>query len=419
MDATNFASGDPNQIPNQLTIATGRLLIEEGGFITAATFSNRSGANIQIIGADSVELRSTPPDTVFPTGIFSNTIFGTGKAGNIEIQTRELKLVDGAQISTRSGAGSLRIPPIPFGGEAGNLLVRATERVEITGFVDDFPSALLSGTLSSFPAGDLTVVTGELIISDGARITVDSNASGDSGNLQVLADFIALDKNASITANTFSGAGGNIQLEAEHIQIRRQSQISTNAGNGDGGNIAINTNTLVALENSDITANADLGFGGRVTIDGNLFGIENRNQLTEQSDITATSELGPAFTGAVTVNNPEVDPGNGLIELSSDIIDPSKNIIVSCAATGENSFTITGAGGLPQDPKDRLLGSTLWQDWQDFSIYVPEEVKTESPAQISNLPSTLPQASGWIVNTEGNIELVTRSSFVSRLPQCN
>ncbi len=404
VDASNLANGDPQEIPNQLTITTENLLIEQGGSITGATFSNRPGANVQITAKDSIQLGFNPPTNIIPTGIFTNTFFSTGKAGNIEINTSELKVIDGGVISTHSG-GVVGNTLIPLGGPGGNLSITATERVEITGFPRT--SALFSGTDSSSPAGDLTIVTGELILTDRSTITVDSTGSGNSGNILVLADLIKLEDRALITGNTVSGNGGNIELNAGQLQISNQSNIRTNAANADGGNITIDTDTLVALDNSDITANAQLGFGGRIEINAKgIFGTQFRLSITEESDITASSQLGANFGGTVVINNPAIDSTSGLVQLSATVIDPTEQLATGCQVAFENSFTITGLGGLPPDPTERLIRKIIWQDLQDFS---QEIASRTSPSTQPKPQSELLQATNWIVNREGLVELVARS----------
>lgn len=102
----------------------------------------------------------------------------------------------------------------------------------------------------------------------------------------------------------------------------------TNAGTaeagGNNGNITINVNNgfLVAVprEDSDISANAYTGIGGNVRINAqDVFGIQARSQLTIESDITASSQLG--VQGQVTIIQPNIQPTQGLIELPTDILD--------------------------------------------------------------------------------------------------
>ncbi|MCF2148909.1 hypothetical protein IQ276_021265 [Desmonostoc muscorum LEGE 12446] len=149
--------------------------------------------------------------------------------------------------------------------------------------------------------------------------------------------------------------------------MRRGSGISTTAGTaqsgGDGGNININSRFIVAIpqENSDITANAFTGTGGNIEINSQgIFGIESRPKPTEKSDITASSELG--FAGVITIKIPDNSSiQNSFTELFP-FIDTNALIANSCISWGtkrqENSFTITGSGGLPSSRPGVLLVST-------------------------------------------------------------
>lgn len=73
---------------------------------------------------------------------------------------------------------------------------------------------------------------------------------------------------------------------------------------------------MLAFYNSDITANAQLGFGGKVTVNVQaIFGTKFRPVLTQQSDITATSEAGADAQGIVVFNSPDFDPSKALVDL--------------------------------------------------------------------------------------------------------
>lgn len=103
----------------------------------------------------------------------------------------------------------------------------------------------------------MTLTTGQLIIKDGAAITVSSQARknviyigdpnnlGKAGYLNITARSILLDNKGKLISNSESGKGGNITLQVQNLLLmRRESQITTNAGTtglgGDGGNIIIN-----------------------------------------------------------------------------------------------------------------------------------------------------------------------------------
>ncbi|MGB7442232.1 MAG: S-layer family protein, partial [Coleofasciculaceae cyanobacterium] len=398
-----------------LRIETGRLTIRDGAGVGAATFGEADGGTVTVIAGDLVEVLGTSADGKELSN-FVTLSQGTGAAGDIEVITKRLVVRDGGVLSTATMQA----------GRAGRLAIRASDSVELIGTSADgqFPSGLRSDASSSSStssflppprtdvlgeAGDLTIETGKLIISNGAQVTVSGEGAGAAGNITVEADLIRLEDGSQINATTSSQAGGNINLTTQDLQLRRSSQINTNADNTDGGNINIDTNTLVALENSDITANARQGRGGRVSISAQgIFGTEFREEETEESDITATSELGPEFIGSVEIKNPEVDPSRGLMKLPIEVVDPTKLIAIGCAAEVNNRFVVTGRGGLPPDPTQMLNQTAVWIDWRSADLAVnQQQLNDRSPVSYSP-PTTQPiiEAQGWVINANGQVELV-------------
>ncbi|HIK53026.1 MAG TPA: S-layer family protein [Oscillatoriales cyanobacterium M59_W2019_021] len=255
-------------------------------------------------------------------------------------------------------------------------------------------------------SGNLRIETPVLTVTDGARVNVQHDGTGNAGTLSIDADLIRLDTGGGISATTQSGEGGNIALNIqETLQMRRQSQISATAGgNGNGGNIAIETPILVALENSDISANAGFGRGGRVRIAAQgLFGTAFRETLTPQSGITASSEPGAEFSGIVEIQTPDTEPNAGLVELSANPIDPTALIDRGCAS-GENQFVITGRGGVPDDPTATLRESPSWTDARDWRE-VGNDLATSEPVATPEAKQ-LVEATGWVRRPDGVVELV-------------
>ena len=466
-----------------VTINADRVTIRDGSLVGSPTLGSGRGGDIAIDASDFVEVSRTLPDAFAPTGILNNT-FGTGRGGDIRINTGRLIMREGGVIGANSG-GVVASQFFTFGGNGGNITIEARDSVELSGAVAVSPERQLQGivtsgpgttTFSSSPAGDLTIRTRRLTLTDGGGIstatvgagsggtlTIEASESvevigksqvggvpsnlvtasgridipqlvargnggnltiktptltvrdgatldvrsfgvGNAGTLSVMADAIRLQNGGSLNATTFAGAGGNIELRSRSLQLLNNSRISTDARNTDGGNIDIRTDTLAALSNSDITANALQGFGGRVTIDTQaIFGTQFRDRLTPESDITATSELGPQFSGTVTINTPDVDAAAGLVELPDNVPDQSNQINVGCAATRGNSFTITGRGGLPESPTTPLRGRAIWRDVRNAAIATPT---ANTSSKKSHPPVQLVEATGWIVNNLGQVELV-------------
>jgi filamentous hemagglutinin family protein len=417
-----------------IRITTGRLIMREGGVIGANSggvvasgfipFGGKGG-NVTIEARDSVELSgavAVSPERQLQGIVTSGpgtTTFSSSPAGDLTIRTRRLAIADGAGISTAT-VGS---------GKGGTLTIEASESVEVIGKseIGGIPSNLVTASgridipqlVATGNGGDLTIATPALIVRDGATLDVRSFGSGNAGTLTVIADSIRVQNGSSLNATTFAGAGGNIELRSRSLQLLSNSRILTDAKNTDGGNIDIRTDTLAALGNSDITANA-LRFGGRVTINTQaIFGTQFRTAATPESDITATSELGPQFSGTVTINTPDVNTAAGLVQLPENVTDQSNQINVGCAATRGNSFTITGRGGLPESPTNPLRGRAIWRDVRNAATATP---RANISSKKSSPPVELVEATGWIVNDLGQVELVANlptQTGVSPEANCN
>jgi len=408
------ATGDAGN----LTINTRQLIIRDGGRVSSETFGGGRGGDLTVNASRSVELTGTMPNGD-SGGLFTRTI-GTGNAGNLTINTEQLIVRDGAQVV--SGTFSQ--------GRGGDLSVNASQSVELIGTSMKAASGLFaSAIIGDGAGGDLRITTPKLIVRDGAVVSVSNFQSrnllppgtGPAGNLQIQAGTIRLNNQGTITAAAAGGDKGNITIESQDIQMRRGSAITTNAtGPSAGGNITINTDTLVALENSDITANATNSRGGRVIVNAQgIFGTEFREELTPESDITATGPS-PELSGTVQINTPDVDPSSGLVELPTTVVDIEGLVARNfCAAKqAGSSFRVTGRGGLPASPNDPLTDEVLAVEWsrpggeaQARGVSRPPLIDNEQRRN-----RVIQQAQGWIVTADGTVMLTTEAPTATPHP---
>jgi large exoprotein involved in heme utilization and adhesion len=303
----------------------------------------------------------------------------------------------------------------------------------------------------------LTIQTNRLTVQDGGRVSVLHEGTGNAGRLEIDAESVFLERSGRISASTASGKGGDIELNVQDLLlVRSSSQIAAEAGGtGDGGNLIINTNLLALLDNSKISADAFKGKGGNVQISAQGLVV------SPDSAITASSQLG--IDGVVTINTLDVDLNSGFVELPTEVIDPSQQIIAGCPADRGNVFVIAGRGGLPPNPTQLLQQQGTWQDWrfldnrddrspvgmnQESSAIADERTFQEDDTEMQghtdaarnvsqdphpdgNVQSRVPEhkssvveAAGWIINPSGQVQLVaqmpeaaTQGSWY-RSPQC-
>ncbi|WP_416290748.1 filamentous hemagglutinin N-terminal domain-containing protein [Nostoc sp. UHCC 0251] len=456
----SFSTGNSGNI----NVTTKKLMVKDGAQLQGQLTINASDS-VELISGTSTTLLRDGSDLI-SSGLFSAT-YGDQNAGNITINTGKLRIQGGARISTSSeGLSSLILNQLtPATGKAGNLTVNASESVELIGTSPNGSriSGLFSGTEGPGDGGNLALTTGQLIIKDGAAITVSSQARknviyigdptnlGKAGNLNINARSLLLDNKGKLTAETESGRGGNIALQVQDLLlIRRESKITTNAGKtglgGDGGNITIKAPNgfFVATPsgNNDITANAFSGSGGKITITAkNIFGFVprtrgdvegldpeeiNPNNLPT-SDITAFSQQNPLLSGTVQINSPDADPSKGLVELPANLVDTSQQIVAGCNSgvkTAKSSFIATGRGGLAPDPTEPLMADAVLADWITLSpegqnrtggiqkrTVVQAQRHTEEKSQKVNSvneSTQIVEAQGWIRDANGNVVLVAQ-----------
>lgn len=490
-EETSGASSRVGQIGigngGNIKITTRELFITGGAQLSASTLGQGNAGDINITAHERVFLNGVGSNS-YSSGVFSTVQPGaTGEGNDINIITNSLSIADGAYVSTKTqGEGNggditvnANVIDLANGGQilttssnigrAGNLTLNVTQRISLSGSDPTYEerkqlenrvsgvgaaSGLFANTLedSTKRGGDLTVKTGQLIVRDGAQVTVNSDGTGNAGNLSITANSILLDKKGQLIADTASGEGGIILQVESLLLMRRNSGISATAkNNGNGGNITINAPLIIAFpsENSDIFANADLGNGGniKITTQG-IFGLTYRREPTNESDITAKSNSG--LPGTVTISLLTVDPNQGLVALPTGLIDASQLIANSCIGRSnrqEGSFVITGRGGLPPRPGDpidspyptgnmrslpnpsvssnapvRPVSLTNPSHSEQFRETVPTDSLLPKKAENLSTPanesvdrsSTSPQnqiveARGWIIDAKGVVSLVAQA----------
>ena len=385
-----------------------------------AVSSIRSASDIPPLGF--VLTSDTPPVLRFPT-----VADGSGNSGTLTLNTERLLVSGAGQVvaSTRSNNTS------------GSLVINASESVDLIGRDENGRSGLFASAVgdarvpvpSAGTAGSVEVNTQRLNILDGATINVSTQPSelntgssarpgeGAAGDIRINAVETNIKDGSLITADTVTGDRANITIQSDSLILRDGGLITTNAtGTATGGNINIDAEALIAFENSDITANATDNFGGRIVVNSpTILGTDYRNQLTAESDITATSELGPAFSGSVELNSPEIDPTDGTVELPEGL-NAEEQIIAACEKLDTNTFVATGRGGLPEGSGQLSTSQSLWNDFRlierDRSVTVGDirnEVDVLTADERASDHTKIVEARGWTLNNAGQVVLNSTS----------
>jgi filamentous hemagglutinin family protein len=415
-----FATGQPSATGQggDLFISTEQLRLTNGAQVVASTFDVGNAGRLSI-EAQSIEASGF--NAGGPSNIASavEVPFG-GAGGSLDIRTDRLRVADGAQITVSTVSDN----------PAGNLTIHASDSIELKGSGDRGRSGLFASSLFRAGAGgNIEVNTQHLALLEGATINVSNFASspfgpppgsGAAGDVMVVAGDVVLKDGSLITADTVAGDRANINIFSDSLVLRRGSNITTNAtGTATGGNINIDTQALIAFENSDITANAIDNFGGRVVVNAEtILGTAYREQLTAESDITASSALGPAFSGSVELNTPDVDPTNGLTELPTGLA-AADQIVAACGQTQSNTFVATGRGGLPEGASALISNQSIWNDFRliegagslaSGTDETASHLTAKTDSNVSTPIAEVVEAQAWSIDEEGRVVLGLNAS---------
>jgi len=217
-----------------LILSTGRLILRDGGVISAATLGAGAAGTLEVNASESVELIGTSADGQFPS-LLSAQSTDTADAGDLKISTGSLRVRDGAAV-TVSGQGS---------GDAGNLEVQANSI-----FLDN-NGQLIAKTASGNGGNIILNVRDLLLQRHNSQIATDaSGGTGNGGNIDINSQFIVAvpDENSDITANAVRGRGGNINIITSGIYGQEfrpsptpRSDITASSDFGVNGTVQINT----------------------------------------------------------------------------------------------------------------------------------------------------------------------------------
>ena len=308
-----------------ITLNTSNLSLLDGAQITAGVFGTGNAGTVTVNALGDITFQGVNPNGGNPSGILNNIApGGNGNAGDIQVETANLNLVDGGSITSDV-----------FGaGNAGSININVQESVSFVGSGSRASSVL--GTGATGNAGNISISAGSFTLSDQANLRSSTFGIGNSGQIDITTQgAVELTNGSNIFNNVESGAQGDslgITIDAQSLSVANGSQIQTivrgsteenpSFGQGTAGDITLNIVDSIEMRNGDIFSNVGRGArgsGGLVTINaGSLF-------QTEGSQIR-TSLLG---------NNERLDGEIG----------NAGNIIIDI----EESVTISGSnqGGFP------------------------------------------------------------------------
>ena len=336
-----------------ITINTGSLILTNGGSVDANTFGQGDAGAVEVTASGNIIADGENPagsQSSIASLVNSDAV---GNSGGVKITATNLNLTNGGRIIA-STLGQ---------GDAGAVEVTVTGDIIADGENSaGFPSAITSQVNSDAVgnSGEIKVITANLSLVNGGRITASTLGQGDAGAVEVTAtgDITAEGENSEsipsgITSQVNPDATGNsggVRITTTNLNLNAGGQVAADTlGQGNAGAVEVAATGDITAEGEDseglpssitsgvsfdatgdsggvriTTTNLNLNAGGRIA--STTFGRGNANNVnitaTESISIDGSIELfrsgisanalnGNGNGGNILVNTGELTIANG------------------------------------------------------------------------------------------------------------
>ena len=244
--------------------------------LTSGTLAIAKNLTINGPGANLLTISSNNHFPVFDINAADVTFSGLAIAGNIKAYdssnlTFINSTINGDNLKIDNPTGKLTLINSTIKGN-NSVNINANELTVTNGSESEVRDLSNTGN-----AGDLTISTGSLTISDSANVNSGQISNGSAGNLFVNSNLLILRSGAILSTSAGgsnnSGVGGNININSGFIIAlpNEPSDIAGDSNNsGGGGNISIAASGIFGTrvpEPSDIAGDSNnSGAGGTLTL---------------------------------------------------------------------------------------------------------------------------------------------------------
>ncbi|EIJ41070.1 filamentous hemagglutinin family N-terminal domain [Beggiatoa alba B18LD] len=389
-----------------ISIEAGDIVLDDGAIILATTTGKGNGGNIIIKVDNTLALQGTTANGS-GSGIIANSegarnIKNIGKGGTIVIEAKELRMQEGAIISSNS-LGTVA----SSANDAGEIYITVTGDMILQGvnpygeteegfgtgiYARSFTQQQETGVVGK--AGKIRISATRLMLKDGALLSSSTNSNQAGGDIEVHAQVLLIQGDSSqitlqspnsnqqdfaediarppltlsqsgIYARTESpfsnaGQGGTIHLFIDNLVLKGNANISTaSTGDGQAGSIDIQAQSMTLQDNSHVTTEAVNAGGGDIYLQ-----VSDILHL-QDCQLNTRVQNGTGDGGNITITAPQFI-----------ILDNSQIITQAIAGNGGNIYLST---------QEFIAGESLVDASSELGI--DGEILISSPAK--NLTGSL------------------------------
>jgi len=259
-----------------ITFEGERLTVRDNSAFISITRARGSSGNINIKASESVEVLQTPAGSPVATLIGSSAAGVNGQAGDINIDTKRLIISEGGGIGLSSGTIVGNQPLNTTGGRGGNLTVRASESVTIEGISEVLgngsrnPSFIYADANAANRGGNMNISTPVLTLRGGGVISTSSLGKGDAGSITIDANRVEV-----------IGNGGQGEFNSQiQTSVGISSRIRNPNATANGGSLNLNVGQLILRNGGTLNLQA-LGSAraGNINVKADSISLDNQSSI--------------------------------------------------------------------------------------------------------------------------------------------
>ncbi|MCP6761588.1 MAG: filamentous hemagglutinin N-terminal domain-containing protein [Fischerella sp. CENA71] len=312
-----------------INITTPRLVVQDGAVISAATYTSASSGNVSVNAAESLEVLGYSSVNPNRFSVISAATYGAGNAGTLTASTKRVTVTGGGNIaSITAGTGS-----------GGNVVVNASELVELVGFTPFVfaPSQITAGTGGPGSAGNVTINTKRLVVKDGGRVDASTLASGPAGSITINAK-----DSTQVSGTTPGSVNPSLIISSANIvdpSLRQLLRLPPYPS-GASGDVTINTGKLSVTDGGLVTtSNQGSGISGDIKINAQSVFLDRGGGITSELGGSSRGRQ-PTFYSPFTVGG----------DIGGDInISAQELIVKNGTAISTATFTNVAGGNVNVD----------------------------------------------------------------------
>lgn len=365
ISTSSWSKGDAGNITIQATDFD----LLNGGVVQATAFDDGMGGDVTVDVNHRLTIDGQGNQSRL-TEISSQTVNGSGQAGNVHVNAGKVEILNGGIVTTSTSSSAdagtvfFNVNQLVIDAQKNSQLLTGVASYAAYGSlgnagalslhakqIDIHSGGVLSTSTQSWigHAGNIFVDTDQLLIDNtegliraGVFSEAKNGSSGQVGNIQILASAVKLNHGGQISIDNAADLEqpqqimpGSIQITASDM-LMRDSQISTrSSGNVAAGKVELNISHGLMMDPSFIYTTAVQGDGGKITVNaGGYIYLQNSGFTTSVfgansngGDIAVRADNLIMDNGVIQANAVGGSGGNIVLRLGSLVTSDAQLIL--------------------------------------------------------------------------------------------